>query len=315
MTRETWSSIAVVGAGALGSYFGAMLARAGVKVTLIGRPSHVDAINRDGLLFQSGELKQHIPIQATTDISAVRDAGLVLFCVKSLDTDTAAAAVAPHLSRDAIILSLQNGVDNPERIARHVRNRVIPVLVYAAANIPALGSVKHTGGGGIVVGQLRSEARDPRLLDEIAALFSRAGVPAKISEDLEADLWIKLLMNCAYNAISALGKARYSRMVATPEVNAIMRAAAKEVAEVAKAKGIGLPEDIVETAMKFADAVPQTLSSTAQDIAKGRPTEIAHLNGYVVREGEALGVATPVNRTLNALIKLLGQTNRLQERH
>jgi 2-dehydropantoate 2-reductase len=92
-----------------------------------------------------------------------------------------------------------------------------------------------------------------------------------------------------------------------PEVNRLMRDAATEVADVAKAKGIRLPDGIVETAMKLADAMPQTMSSTAQDIAKGRPTEIAHLNGYVVREGEALGVATPVNRTLNALIKLLEQ--------
>ena len=114
-------------------------------------------------------------------------------------------------------------------------------------------------------------------------------------------------MNCAYNAISALGQSPYSRMVAMPDVNRLMRDAAEEVAQVAKAKGIRLPGDIIETAMKLADAMPQTMSSTAQDIARGRPTEIAHLNGYVVREGETLGVATPVNRTLNALIKLLEQ--------
>ena len=129
----------------------------------------------------------------------------------------------------------------------------------------------------------------------------------KISDDIEADLWTKLVVNCAYNAISALGDAPYSRMVATPEVRDLMLDAVKEVAAVAKAKGIRLPDDILDAAMKPADAMPQTKSSTAQDIAKGRPTEIEHLNGYVVREGEALGVATPVNRTLNALIKLLEQ--------
>jgi 2-dehydropantoate 2-reductase len=319
MTRETWSSIAVVGAGALGSYFGGLLARAGRQVTLIGRASHVDAIKRDGLLLQGLDAEERITVSATSDMAAVRGTPLVLFCVKSLDTETAAAAMAPHLARDAVILSLQNGVDNPERIGLHAGNEVIPVLVYAAANIPAPGVVKHTGGGDIVIGRRKTfrgggEA-DRRLLDAIAALFTNAGVTVRISDDIEADLWSKLVVNCAYNAISALGDAPYSRMVATPEVRDLMLDAVKEVAAVAKAKGIRLPDDILEAAMKPAGAMPQTKSSTAQDIAKARPTEIAHLNGYVVREGEALGVATPVNRTLNTLIKLLEQTNRLQERH
>jgi 2-dehydropantoate 2-reductase len=316
MTNRTGSNIAVVGAGALGSYFGGVLAHAGHRVTLIGRASHVDVINRDGLLLQRLDAEERIAISATTDMAAVRGAPLILFCVKSLDTEAAAAAMAPHLARDAVILSLQNGVDNPDRIALHAGNEVIPVLVYAGANIPAPGVVRHTGGGDIVIGRLktnRGEA-DRGLLDAIAALFTSTGVAVRISDDIEADLWTKLVVNCAYNAISALGDAPYSRMVGTPEVRDLMLDAVKEVAAVAKAKGIRMPDDILEAAMKPADAMPRTKSSTAQDIAKGRPTEVEHLNGYVVREGEALGVATPVNRTLNALIKLLEQTDRPQKR-
>jgi 2-dehydropantoate 2-reductase len=312
MTRETWSSIAVVGAGALGSYFGGLLGRVGRKVTLIGRASHVDAINRDGLVLQRFGSEERIAVSATTDMAAVRGAPLILFCVKSLDTETAAKAMAPHLAHKALILSLQNGVDNPERIGAHASNEVIPMLVYAGANIPAPGIVRHTGGGDVVIGRLGKfrgggEA-DRDLLDAIAALFTSADVTVRVSDDIDADLWTKLLMNCAYNAISALGDAPYSRMVATPEVRDLMLEAANEVAAVAKAKGVRLPDDILHSAMKLADAMPQTKSSTAQDIAKGRPTEIAHLNGYVVREGAALGVATPVNRTLNALVKLLEQS-------
>jgi 2-dehydropantoate 2-reductase len=308
MTKPGLASIAVVGAGALGSWFGGLLARAGRDVTLIGRAAHAAAINRDGLLFQSTGAEERIAVSATTDVAAVRGAGLVLFCVKSLDTETAAAAMAPHLSPDAVVLSLQNGVDNPERIARHAGNEVVPVLVYAGANIPQPGTVRHTGGKDIVVGRLekfRSRSPGSVSLDEIAAMFTHAGLAVKISGDIEADLWTKLLMNCAYNAISALGNAPYSRMVAIPDVRDLMLEAAKEVAAVAKAKGIRLPDDILESAMKLADAMPQTRSSTAQDIAKGRPTEIAHLNGYVAGQGRALGVATPVNRTLNALVMLL----------
>ena len=311
MSEQSEPKIAVLGAGALGSYFGARLARAGLDVTLIGRSGHVDAIKRDGLLLQSGDAEERIAIGATTDMAALGGASVVLFCVKSLDTEDAAAKMAPHLAPDAIILSLQNGVDNAERIRLHVGNQVIPVLVYVGANIPAPGHVRHTGGAHLIVGQLaefRGRDAEGRLLDEIVALFTRAGLAVRISGDIEADLWTKLVMNCAYNAICALCSAPYGRMVASPEVVAVMREVVAEVVLVARAKGVELPGDIADRAIKFADAMPQTMSSTAQDIAKGKRTEIDHLNGYVARQGETLDIPTPVNCTLSALMKLLEQT-------
>jgi 2-dehydropantoate 2-reductase len=310
MANRAWTKIAVVGAGALGSYFGAMLARAGLPVTLIGRQAQVEAIRRGGLLFESGGAQERIAVAATTDMAAVAGAELVLFCVKSLDTEDAAANMAPHLAPDAVVLSLQNGVDNVERIRRHTANRLIPVLVYAAANIPAPGSVQHTGGGSLIIGEtteFRDDEASTRFLGELAALFGRAGVPIKISENIETELWTKLVMNCAYNAICALTGAPYGAMVALPEIRDVMTDVVNEVVQVARAKGVGLPDDIVGAAIRLADAMPQTMSSTAQDIAKGRRTEIDHLNGYVVRQGEALHIPTLVNRTLNALMKLLEQ--------
>jgi 2-dehydropantoate 2-reductase len=310
MTIGIGSPIAVVGAGAVGCYFGGMLARAGANVTLIGRRTHIDAIKRDGLLLQSLDFRQYIPVAATEDMGAVADAGLVLFCVKSADTDDAARAVAPQLAADAVVLSLQNGVNNVERIRLHVEAPVIAGLVYAAAEMSAPGAVRHTGGGSLVIGRLNALPgdQDPRLLSEIAALFTGAGIAVKISADIAAELWSKLVMNCAYNAISALGRAPYGRMVALPEIREIMRQTVDEVVQVARAKGIRLPGDMAEAAFRLADAMPATLSSTAQDILKGKRTEIDHLNGYVVREGEALGIPTPANRTLNALVKLLELT-------
>ena len=295
------STIAVMGAGAIGCYFGGMLARAGNQVTLIGRKAHVEAINRDGLLFESLGRRERIAVKAADNVVAARGAGLILFCVKSLDTDEAAQKLTPHLAPDAVVLSLQNGVDNIERIQQHLKNQVLPVLVYAAAQMPAPGFVQHTGGGSLVIGRSnRSET--------IAALFGSAGVPLQISDNVEIELWTKLVMNCAYNAISALGNARYGEMVAMPEVRGMMVEAINEVAQVAEAKGIRLPDDLIEATFKLADAMPVTVSSTAQDIRNGKRTEIDHLNGYVVRQGEALGIGTPVNRTLHALTKLLERT-------
>jgi 2-dehydropantoate 2-reductase len=301
MTIGIGSPIAVVGAGAIGCYFGGMLARAGANVTLIGRRAHVDAIKRDGLLLQSLDFRQYIPVAATEHMGAVGDARLVLFCVKSADTDDAARAMAPQLAADAVVLSLQNGVNNVERIRLH-----------AAAEMSAPGAVRHTGGGSLVIGRLNAlpgdQETDPRRLSEIAALFTGAGIAVKISADIAAELWSKLVMNCAYNAISALSRAPYGRMVALPEIREVMRQTVDEVVQVARAKGIRLPGDMVEAAFRLADTMPATLSSTAQDILKGKRTEIDHLNGYVVREGAALGIPTPANRTLNALVKLLELT-------
>ena len=310
MTNGAWSKIAVVGAGAIGSYFGAALAQAGQRVTLVGRRGHIDAINRDGLLFQDQSAERRVEVSATTDIAAVSDAGLVLFCVKSLNTEQAAKQMAPHLAQGAVVVSLQNGVDNVERIRLHVRNRVIPALVYIGANIPAPGRVKHSGGDKIVIGLLGEPgASDGKLLlEQIAALFAAAGISVRISSSIEVDLWTKLVMNAAYNVICALSGAPYGKMVAMPEVRDVMRAVVDEVAQVARAKGIRLPDDIANTAIALADAMPTTMSSTAQDIARNKPTEADHLNGYVVRAGQALGIATPVNATLNALMKLYEQT-------
>jgi len=311
MTDESLAPVAVVGAGALGCLFGGMLARSGTPVTLIGR-SHVASIRRDGLRFESrGGATETFAVAATDDVAAVRGARLVLLCVKSTDTDAAARAMAPHLGGEAVIVNMQNGVDNVERIRAQLPNRVFPGLVYVAAEMAGPGHVRHTGGGRLTVGALAAfagkDGADRRLLDVIAALFTGAGLEVTISDHVEIDLWTKLVMNCAYNAISALTGSQYGRMVALPEIRAVMADLVREVAAVASAKGVRLPDNLVEAAIRLADGMPVTISSTAQDLLRGRRTEIDHLNGYVVRQGEALGIATPVNRTLNALVKLAEQ--------
>jgi 2-dehydropantoate 2-reductase len=299
-----WPAFAVMGAGAVGGFFGAKLARAGAPVTLVGRPAFVEAVARDGLLFEHDGRIEAIDVTAMTEPAGVAGARYVLFCVKSGDTDEAVRVMAPHLAKDAVVLSLQNGVGNAEAIRAQVSCPVIPALVYAASQMPKPGHVRHTGGGSLVIG---GAAR--ALLDEIVALFTRADVPVTVSPDIDAELWTKLLMNCAYNAVSALAMANYATMTAMPEVRGVMRAAADEVVAVAAAKGIRIDPGVLDRMFDMGRTMPAQISSTAQDIAKGRPTEIDYLNGTVAREGEALGIATPVNRTLHALVKLLEAKN------
>jgi len=158
MSNDSWPKIAVMGAGAVGSYYGAVLARAGADVTLIGRAQHVEAVARKGLRLETAGGTQTIAVSARADSAAVRDARWILFCVKSIDTEAAARAIAPHLARDAVVLSLQNGVDNIERMRPHIDKRLIPAVVYVAAAITAPGCVRHSGRGDLIIGEPQQPA-------------------------------------------------------------------------------------------------------------------------------------------------------------
>jgi 2-dehydropantoate 2-reductase len=253
---------------------------------------------------------ESVPVAASADIAAVRGAGLVLVCVKSADTDATARELAPHLDADALVLSLQNGVENASTIARHVRQTVVPAVVYVATSAPEPGLVRHHGRGDLVVGPLdaaaAADATVSARLQALVELFASAQVPVRISAGVIAELWAKLLVNCAYNAISALAQASYAQLAALPAIREVQVAIVHEVVAVAAADGVelALPESI-EAMDRIAVAMPGQLSSTAQDLARGKPTEIDHLNGFVARRGRELGVATPVNQTLHALVKLV----------
>jgi 2-dehydropantoate 2-reductase len=234
----------------------------------------------------------------------VADAVVVLFCVKTLDTEEAARSLAPHLGPGAVVLSLQNGVDNVERIRAAAGIDAIPTVVYVAAAMTGPGCVKHTGRGDLIVGDPAGVRRDE--VERLAVLFTRAGVPCVVSDTVEAELWTKMAMNCAYNAVSALGRAKYGRITHHSHAREVLRLAVEETVAVARASGIDLPESkLIDAAFRLGEAMSGATSSTAQDIQRGKRTEIDSLNGYVARRGAELGVTTPVNRTLHALVKLL----------
>jgi 2-dehydropantoate 2-reductase len=303
-------TVAVVGAGAVGCFYGAMLARAGTRVVLIGRPVHVEAIERDGLRLDMAGKVETLRVEASADLAAVRGADLVLFCVKSTDTEAVARELAPLLAPHAAILSLQNGVENAATLARHVRQAVVPAVVYVATAMGGPGLVRHFGRGDLVIGALNADARrDPAvdaLLQDLVALFGAAAVKVTISGDVMTELWSKLLVNCAYNAISALAQAPYAKLAAQPEIRDVQIAIVREVVALAGAEGIGLQfEPSLQAMDRIATAMPAQFSSTAQDMARRKPSEIDHLNGFVARRGRELGVDVPINQTLYALVKLV----------
>ena len=290
--------IAIMGAGAVGCYYGGMLARAGHAVTLIGRPQHVAAVLRDGLFLDTQAFQMHIPMQASTDASGIQGAELVLCCVKSTDTESAAAEMAPHLAPDTIVLSLQNGVDNAERLQALLCREVSPAVVYVATEMAGPGHVKHHGRGELVIGPTVNS-------DALTKLFSEAGIPLQISDNVAGALWTKLILNCAYNALSAISQLPYGQMVQGEGVTDVMHDIVQECLAVAQGEGVIVPGDIAEAVARIAQTMPAQLSSTAQDLARGKRSEIDHLNGYILRKGAAMGIATPANRLLHSLVRLL----------
>ena len=300
---QPWPRIAVVGAGAVGGYFGGLLARAGASVTMIGRPAFVDAVKKNGLFLDTLQFQEKVRVEASPEISAVRDAELVLFCVKTTDNATTARAIAPWLSKGALVLSMQNGVDNVEQIRAAAKIDALPSVVYVAASVPQPGRVKHVARGDLVVGPKNEKT------ECIAALFTRGNVACRISDNIEGELWTKLVWNCALNAVSALGHAKYGQIAGSPDAWKVVETAVYEVLAVAKAgrihpPGLEDPQAALAGALKIATQMAEALSSTAQDRNRGKRTEMDSLNGYVSRRGAELGVPTPVNHALYALVKL-----------
>lgn len=293
--------IAIMGAGAVGCYYGGMLARAGHDVVLIGRAQHVEAIERDGLRLETQSFDERIAaphLHASADTSAVAGAQLVLFCVKSTDTLSAGESIAPYLAADALVLTLQNGVDNAERLRTAIKQEVAAAVVYVASEMAGPGHVRHNGRGELVIEPSRQS-------ETVARALIDAGVPTEISANVRGALWSKLILNCAYNALSAISQLPYGRLVKGVGVRDAMRDVVAECKAVAQADGVTLPPDVDANVSRIAETMQEQYSSTAQDLARGKRSEIDHLNGYVVQRGEALGVATPANRLLHTIVKLV----------
>jgi 2-dehydropantoate 2-reductase len=290
--------IAVMGAGAVGCYYGFKLARGGHDVVLIGRPLHVDAIKRQGLRLETQTFDEHVRVSASTEGSAVQGAQFVLFCVKSTYTESAAAAIKPHLAPDAVVLSLQNGVENADRLRALLQQEVVAAAVYVGTEMAGPAHVRHHGRGELVIEQSKAS-------DDIARALISAGVPTDISDNVRGALWAKLILNCAYNALSAVTQLPYGRLVKGEGVTVVLRDLIDECVAVAKADGVTLPGDVDAAVRKIAETAAGQYSSTAQDLARGKRSEIDHLNGFIVRRGEALSVATPANRLLYAVVKLI----------
>jgi 2-dehydropantoate 2-reductase len=307
MSVKPRPKVVVAGAGAVGCYFGGLLARGGTTVTLVARPEHVTAIRNDGLRLQTLTFDERVPVSASSDIAVAAEADIVLLTVKTLDTESTAVDLAAHMRPGTIVVSLQNGVDNVERIRNAAAIDAVAGVIYVAVAMSGPGSVRHSGRGDVVVGNLPGQDRD---LSTVVRLFEESDIPCALSDNILGEQWRKLIINCAYNAISALTRSRYGPIVADDALRGTLVEAVDEAVDVAERAGVDLGDmDLVDAALDLGrSSMPDATSSTEQDLARGRRTEIASLNGYVATCGAALGVATPVNSALAALVRRLEGT-------
>ena len=296
--------IAIVGAGGVGGYFGAKLARAGESVVMLARGAHLDAIRRHGLRVRSavdGEFTAKADaVESFADQAPV---DMALFCVKSFDTREAAEAMRPVLGRDTGVVSLQNGVDNEEILDDVLgAGRALGGAAFVFSTIESPGVIAHTLLGRIVFGELdgRVSERATRLRDALAA----AGVPVELSTEVRRVLWEKYLLISAQAGTTALTRAPIGVIRQIPETWRMYRRIVEELAAVARAAGVTLPADVVETIIKNASALaPTAFSSLQHDLVHGRRLELEALHGHAVRLGERLGVPTPTVFAVYAALK------------
>ena len=299
--------IYVLGAGAVGCYFGGMLARAHQDVTFIARPERVEALNASGLEMDCKAFHETIQVKASSDLSTLKDADLVLLSVKSLDTERTLAGIKSFLPSKAVILSLQNGVANIDIASKMIANPVYAAVVYVAAEMIGQSTMKHHGRGELLVGSLGAASpTDDQSLSEICGLFEGAGVPCSIAPQIKRDMWLKFLVNCSFNAISGIGQISYGEMVKSPEIVKLIEEITKEFLAIAAFEGIKIS---MSEAFSANDSIARTMvtqvSSTAQDLARGKITEMDFLNGYIVELGKRYVVPTPYNESVHALVKMM----------
>ena len=297
-------NIVVLGAGAVGCYYAARLALAGQRVTLIARPAQLQVMQAQGLrLIMNGAVHTAWPA-LSAEVASAAQADVLLLCVKSRDTEAAAQALRVVLPAHAVVVSLQNGVENPGCLQQWLSQPIAAAAVYLASAMQSPGVVEHLGRGELLIGPITASEALQAPLRRLAELFRSAGVGVEVSPDVLGALWAKLVINCAYNALSAMVMKGYGELVAQPGILELQRRIVAEAVAVAQADGHPLDGQAVWAATeRIAHTMPAQFSSTAQDLLHGRPTEIDHLNGTICRRGAALGVPTPVNQALWTLVK------------
>ncbi|MBM2805476.1 MAG: 2-dehydropantoate 2-reductase [Deltaproteobacteria bacterium] len=307
--------IAVMGSGAVGGHFGAKLAAAGHQVAFIARGKHLAALQMHGLkvISPNGDLNIH-RAQFTADAQEVGKVELILFCVKSYDTEIAAEAVKPIVSDKTTILSLQNGIDNPEKLARvYGADRILPAVVYVGAQMSAPGVISHSTGGRIIFGQMDGTVGDAA--KALVQTLTAARIPCEASAEIGKVQWTKLLWNAPICAISCLARANTKQIVESASLTKLALDCMAEVQAAARTQAVELARQIFDDTIEFSKTLGNFKPSMLQDLEANKPLEYEAFNGIVVKLLEAAGEPAPINKTFYATLKFLDDRIRRAAQH
>jgi 2-dehydropantoate 2-reductase len=297
--------VAVMGAGGVGGYYGGMLARAGEDVTFIARGAHLDAMRSNGLTVKTTHVGEFtVPVSATSDPRGLAPVDLVLFCVKTYDTEAATRLVQPIIGERTVVLPLQNGVESPARIASILGTRhVIGGTTYVSSRVESPGVVHETWVYKAYLGEL--DGRLSRRTVQIAEAFDQAGVAAEISPDIQVAMWSKHLAISAFAAVGCVTRLPRGIISSVPETASLNREIMKEGLAVARASGVPIADDFWELQRCVGNTItdPMMRPSMYYDLEAGKPLELEDLLGVIVRLGHEHGVATPLTFAMYAALK------------
>ena len=291
--------IVVAGSGAIGGYFGALLARGGHRVTMLARGDHLTALRRDGLRIVGGPDAGRVAVRAVDDLASAPEPDLVLFAVKVYDTTVVAEALRPRMGQRTVVLELQNGVERAEAIDGIVgAGRVLAGTVFMESVLEAPGTVRYLSGPRrIVLGEPLGGVSERAT--RVHRILADAGINAEAPDDIRPSLWWKFALVCAANALTALIRRPFGKILEAPGGREVVAQIITEVVTLAHARGVSLRDDIVPYSLGFLEELgPELRSSMQRDIERGRQVEVDALNGYVVALSDELGVPAPANRVV-----------------
>jgi len=309
--------IVIIGPGAMGCLLAGYLAKSGQEVWLLDKPNQkrTERIAQDGIKIDGIGANYKIKVNATAKADDIKRPDLVIVCVKSHDTEAAIKHAKPCFSENTYVLTLQNGLGNTETIAEIAgENNVIAGVTSHGSTLLGEGHVRHCGKGETIIGRFQPSGKRQskqwkiprRTLEDIADVLKDSGFPTKVSEKIKDIIWSKLIINVGINAITAITRLNNGRIIEYEGTRQVLKQSVLEASKVARRKKISLDySDPVKKVESVCAATAANTSSMLQDVLKKKKTEVDFINGAIVREGEDLGVQTPVNSVLTDLIKTI----------
>ena len=301
--------IMVVGAGSVGGFFGAHLAKNNPSVSFLLRPPTLSAIQRNGLTIRSASGTFTVRPPVAADPRELPSPDVIVLAVKAYDLDGVLDQLMPVINEQTVLLTLQNGVDTEDRILKKMgRDCVVGGVAYIYSKIVEPGVIEHYKRGAVAIGELMGH-ESPRVR-AIADVFQQAGIPCQLVPDVRRTKWEKMCWNCVFNPITVLIDDKVAKALDHPQMIETIRQIVEEVAAVSAACKVPLSGDMAAKVVRWTQEIRDIHTSMYDDWKAGRPTEIDFLNGYIARVGRERGIPTPLNEALTVMIKVITEHDR-----